>query len=51
MRSMQAVGRRVAMLHHGRIYISGTPVELMAATDPVVSRFVRGISDEKEHAF
>ncbi|PAW82124.1 MAG: ABC transporter ATP-binding protein [Pedosphaera sp. Tous-C6FEB] len=51
MRSMQAVGRRVAMLHHGRIYTSGTPAELMASKDPVVSRFVRGISDEKEHAF
>jgi phospholipid/cholesterol/gamma-HCH transport system ATP-binding protein len=51
MRSMQAVGRRVAMLHKGRVYTSGTPVELMAATDPVVSRFVRGISDEKEHTF
>ena len=51
MRSMQAVGRRVAMLHHGRIYTSGTPVELMASADPVVSRFVRGISDEKEHTF
>lgn len=51
MRSMQTVGRRVAMLHQGRIYTSGTPAELMAATDPVVSRFVRGISDEKEHAF
>lgn len=51
MRSMQTVGRRVAMLHQGRIYTSGTPAELMAATDPVVSRFVRGISDEKEHVF
>jgi phospholipid/cholesterol/gamma-HCH transport system ATP-binding protein len=51
MRSMQTVGRRVAMLHQGRIYTTGTPQEMMAATDPVVSRFVRGISDEKEHAF
>ncbi len=51
MRSMQTVGQRVAMLHQGRIYLSGTPAELMAVTDPVVSKFVRGISDEKEHAF
>ncbi len=51
MRSMQTVGRRVAMLHQGRIYTSGTPPELMAATDPVVSRFVRGISDERAHTF
>ena len=47
MRSMQAVGRRVTMLHQGRIYTSGTPAELMASTDPVVSRFVRGISDAR----
>jgi phospholipid/cholesterol/gamma-HCH transport system ATP-binding protein len=51
MRSMQAVGQRVVMLHHGRVYTSGTPAELMASADPVVSRFVRGISDEKEHTF
>ena len=51
MRSMQTVGRRVAMLHLGRIYTTGTPQELLASTDPVVNRFVRGISDEKEHNF
>jgi phospholipid/cholesterol/gamma-HCH transport system ATP-binding protein len=51
MRSMQTVGRRVAMLHQGRIYTTGTPQELLACTDPVVNRFVRGISDEKEHTF
>ncbi|PAW85613.1 MAG: ABC transporter ATP-binding protein [Pedosphaera sp. Tous-C6FEB] len=51
MRSMQTVGRRVAMLHEGRIYATGTPQEMMGSTDPVVSRFVQGISDEKEHTF
>ena len=51
MRSMQTVGRRVAMLHEGRIYATGTPQEMMSSADPVVSRFVRGISDEKEHTF
>ena len=51
MRSMQTVGRRVAMLHEGRIYATGTPQEMMSSSDPVVSRFVRGISDEKEHTF
>jgi phospholipid/cholesterol/gamma-HCH transport system ATP-binding protein len=51
MRSMQTVGRRVAMLHEGRIYTTGTPQEMMSSADPVVSRFVRGISDEKEHTF
>ncbi|NDA69262.1 MAG: ABC transporter ATP-binding protein, partial [Verrucomicrobia bacterium] len=38
-------------LHQGRIYATGSPQELMAATDPVISRFVRGISDEKVHTF
>jgi phospholipid/cholesterol/gamma-HCH transport system ATP-binding protein len=51
MRSMQTVGRRVAMLHEGRIYATGTPQEMMSSSDPVVSRFVQGISDEKEHTF
>lgn len=51
MRSMQTVGRRVAMLQEGRIYATGTPQEMMSSADPVVSRFVQGISDEKEHTF
>jgi phospholipid/cholesterol/gamma-HCH transport system ATP-binding protein len=51
MRSMQTVGQRVAMLHQGRIYATGTPPQMLASPDPVVNRFVRGISDEKEHAF
>ena len=51
MRSMQTVGRRVALLHQGRIYTTGTPQVMMSSSDPVVSRFVRGISDEKEHTF
>lgn len=51
MRSMQTVGRRVAMLHEGRIYATGTPQEMLDSADPVVSRFVQGISDEKEHTF
>ncbi len=51
MRSMRTVGHRVLMLHQGKIYTEGTPDDIFRATDPVVSRFVQGISDPKEHAF
>jgi ABC-type transporter Mla maintaining outer membrane lipid asymmetry ATPase subunit MlaF len=36
------------MLHEGRIYVEGTPDEIFKSTDPVVHRFVNGISEEKE---
>ena len=51
MRSTRRVGQRVLMLHEGRIYTSGTPDEIFRSTDPVVHRFVNGISDPKEHNF
>jgi phospholipid/cholesterol/gamma-HCH transport system ATP-binding protein len=53
MRSACRIGRRILMLHEGRIYFSGTPEETMGSPDPVVSRFVSGISEVKqttEHA-
>jgi phospholipid/cholesterol/gamma-HCH transport system ATP-binding protein len=48
MRSACRIGRRILMLHDGRIYFSGTPEETMSSPDPVVSRFVNGISEVKE---
>jgi phospholipid/cholesterol/gamma-HCH transport system ATP-binding protein len=51
MRSVRTVGHRVLLLHEGRIYTEGTPAELVASPDPVVSRFVQGISDAKDHEF
>jgi phospholipid/cholesterol/gamma-HCH transport system ATP-binding protein len=48
MRSASRVGQRVFMLHEGRIYFNGTPEELFESEDPIVSRFVKGISDSKE---
>ena len=51
MRSASRIGRRILMLHEGRIYTSATPDELFQSTDPIVSRFVQGVSSEKEHAF
>jgi phospholipid/cholesterol/gamma-HCH transport system ATP-binding protein len=48
MRSVRTVGQRVAMLHEGRIYTTGTPEELFNSADPVVHRFVNGISTPKD---
>jgi phospholipid/cholesterol/gamma-HCH transport system ATP-binding protein len=51
MRSARRVGQRILMLHNGRIHASGTPDEIFQSTDPVVHRFVNGISDPQEHDF
>jgi len=51
MRSAGRIGQRILMLHQGRIHFSGTPEETFKSTDPVVHRFVNGISDPKEHNF
>lgn len=48
MRSARTVGQRMIMLHQGAIYTSGTPDELFTSTDPVIHRFVNGISTPKE---
>jgi ABC-type transporter Mla maintaining outer membrane lipid asymmetry ATPase subunit MlaF len=36
------------MLHEGRIYADQTPEELFKSTDPVIYRFVNGISVPQE---
>ena len=51
MRSAARIGQRIVMLHEGRIYANGTPDEIFKSTDPIVHRFVNGISDPKEHDF
>jgi phospholipid/cholesterol/gamma-HCH transport system ATP-binding protein len=48
MRSARRVGQRILMLHEGKIYVEGTPEEIFSSTDPIVHRFVNGISEEKE---
>ena len=48
MRSVRTVGQRVVMLHRGRIHAAGTPKQIFESGDPVVSRFVNGISDNEE---
>jgi phospholipid/cholesterol/gamma-HCH transport system ATP-binding protein len=50
-RSMRRVGQRILMLVSGRIYAAGPPEEIFSSKDPVIHRFVNGISDPKEMTF
>jgi phospholipid/cholesterol/gamma-HCH transport system ATP-binding protein len=50
-RSMRRVGQRILMMVNGKIYAAGPPEEIFASTDPVIHRFVNGISDPKELNF
>ena len=51
MRSARRIGQRILMQHQGRIHFSGTPEEIFQSKDPVVYRFVNGVSDPKEPHF
>lgn len=51
MRSARRVAGRILMLHDGKIYANGTPDEIFQSEDPIIHRFVNGISDTKEHRF
>jgi phospholipid/cholesterol/gamma-HCH transport system ATP-binding protein len=48
MRSARRIGQRILMLHEGRIYADQTPEKLFKSTDPVIYRFVNGISELKK---
>ena len=48
MRTVRTVGERVYMLVNGKIYLTATPDELFASQDPVVYKFVNGISDSED---
>ena len=48
MRSARRVGQRILMLHDKKIYASGTPDEIFNSQDPVVRRFIDGISDHRQ---
>jgi phospholipid/cholesterol/gamma-HCH transport system ATP-binding protein len=48
MRSARRIGKRILMLHEGRIYADQTPEELFKSTDPVIYQFVNGISGPQE---
>lgn len=51
MRSARRLGQRIMLLHDRQIYATGTPDELFSSTDPVLQRFIQGISDPKELYF
>ncbi|MCS7091112.1 MAG: ABC transporter ATP-binding protein [Verrucomicrobiota bacterium] len=51
MRSARRVGHRVALLHDHRIYAMGPTPSIFASTDPVVRRFIDGVSDPKHPDF
>ena len=38
------VGDEMAMLHEGRIILTGTPDEVRATQDPLVRQFIEGTS-------
>jgi len=47
LRSARRVGQRILMLHDKQIYATGTPEAIFASQDPVVRRFIDGVSDPK----
>lgn len=47
MRSAGRIGKRIVMLHDGRIHTTGTPEEIFRSSDPIVHAFVNGISGEQ----
>ena len=51
MRSAGCIGNRILMLHQGRIHAVGTPQQIFESSDPIVSQFVKGISDPKDLTF
>ncbi len=50
MRTARRVADRILMLHEGRIYAHGTPEEIFTSQDPIIHRFINGISEESEAA-
>jgi len=51
MRSARRLGQRIMMLHDRKIYVTGTADEIFQSQDPIVRRFIDGVSDPKEHYF
>ena len=49
--SAREVGDRIAMLHEGRIYCVDEPRAVLESEDPIVKRFVNGISDASDAIF
>jgi phospholipid/cholesterol/gamma-HCH transport system ATP-binding protein len=51
MRSARRLGQRILMLHEQKIYATGTAEEIFASQDPIIRRFVEGVSDPKDMDF
>jgi phospholipid/cholesterol/gamma-HCH transport system ATP-binding protein len=51
MRSAKRIGKRILMLYEGKIHVTGTPEEIFSSKDPIVAKFVNGVSDPREHYF
>ena len=51
MRSARRLGQRILMLHDKTIHAAGTPDEIFESRDPIVRRFIEGVSDPKEPDF
>ena len=51
MRSARRLGQRIFMLHNSRLYASGTAQEIFDSSDPVVRKFIEGVSEAKEVEF
>jgi phospholipid/cholesterol/gamma-HCH transport system ATP-binding protein len=51
MRSARRVGQRILMLHDKKIYAAGTPDEIFNSSDPIVRRFIDGVSEIREPGF
>lgn len=49
--SAREVGDRIAMLYEGRIYCVDKPGVVLESQDPIVKRFVNGISDASDAIF
>jgi len=45
MRSARRLGQRIMMLHDKKIYVTGTADEIFESKDPLVRKFIDGISD------
>jgi phospholipid/cholesterol/gamma-HCH transport system ATP-binding protein len=51
MRTARRLGQRILMLHEKKIYASGSAEEIFNTKDPIVRRFIEGVSDPKDHQF
>ncbi len=43
--SAYMIGNRIAMLHQGKILVSGTPDEIQKNPNPIIQNFIHGISE------